>query len=120
MREKGIEAIAVQVVNELFEDMDDRRGFDTGGMPKDVRADWKTAWVRRLEVRLDSARLGGYVEGRDQAAEVADQVAQQFRADGGGGLSAEEAARRIRSMVRKTAAKDRPAPRKKRSRPGGS
>jgi hypothetical protein len=47
--EKSREQIhAEALVERLFRDLDNRKGFDTGSLPDDVMEEWKAAWTAKV------------------------------------------------------------------------
>lgn len=65
---------AEQLVERLFSDMDDRSGFDTGGLDAETLGGWKAKWIGLLDTALSRARAealeetAGYHDRKGDAA----------------------------------------------------
>jgi hypothetical protein len=46
---------AEKLVESLFDDLNDRQGYDTGGLADDVLADWKREWDDLAEKAMEEA-----------------------------------------------------------------
>jgi hypothetical protein len=44
---KTIREVAENIVDALLVDMDDRQGFDRGGLPGSVLDEWRETWIQK-------------------------------------------------------------------------